>query len=65
MMIFTTGDGHPAPLAIHERTAEDKRLATHAREIINMRSELTKISDHLIRAGGSDNPAGFPDLTSK
>ncbi|TLM83722.1 acyl-CoA thioesterase [Pseudarthrobacter sp. NamE2] len=60
MMIFTTDERHPAPLAINQRTAEDKRLAAHAREIIRMRSELTKISDHLIRAGGSGSPTAFP-----
>lgn len=49
MMIFTTEDGQ-LPNSIQERTAEDRRLATHAREIIQHRSELTKISDHLLRA---------------
>jgi 4-hydroxybenzoyl-CoA thioesterase len=52
MMIFTADEDAPAPQAIPERTAEDRRLASHAREIISMRSELTKISDDLIRAGG-------------
>ncbi len=51
MMIFTATNNHTAPPPIPERTAEDRRLAAHARDIITMRSELTRISDHLIRAG--------------
>jgi 4-hydroxybenzoyl-CoA thioesterase len=50
MMIFTSTCEHACLPAINERTAEDQRLAAHAREIINLRGELTTISDHLIRA---------------
>ncbi|MDP9936812.1 4-hydroxybenzoyl-CoA thioesterase [Paenarthrobacter nicotinovorans] len=50
MMIFTSTDEHACLPTINERTAEDQRLAAHAREIINLRGELTTISDHLIRA---------------
>lgn len=50
MMIFVAGDGNTVPPALSERTAEDRRLADHAREINSMRRELTRIDDHLIRA---------------
>lgn len=50
MMIFTVDEGFQAPPAIPERTAEDRRLAAHAREIISLRGELTTIGDHLLRA---------------
>lgn len=53
MMIFTADGDHTGLQSINERTAEDRRLAAHAREIISMRSELTTISDHLIRAGAT------------
>ncbi|MFE4836235.1 acyl-CoA thioesterase [Arthrobacter sp. NPDC056691] len=53
MMIFTADGGPTGLQSIHERTAEDRRLAAHAREIASMRSELTTISDHLIRAGAT------------
>jgi 4-hydroxybenzoyl-CoA thioesterase len=50
MMIFTVDERQTVPTAIPEQTAEDRRLAAHAREIIRLRSELTRIGDHLLRA---------------
>ena len=49
MMIFSTEGSDVAPNPIVERSDEDQRLARHAREIIILRSELTRIGDHLIR----------------
>jgi 4-hydroxybenzoyl-CoA thioesterase len=54
MMIFSAATETPAKLP--ERTAEDTRLAAHARNIISMRNELTKISDDLIRVSEGHGP---------
>lgn len=51
MMIFSDESNGLPPKAIHEGSDEDRRLANHAREIIRMRKELTRIGDDLIRTG--------------
>jgi acyl-CoA hydrolase len=47
MMIFST-EPCSRLQALPENSDEDRRLADHARQIIRMRNELTKISDHLM-----------------
>jgi hypothetical protein len=49
-MIFTVDESQEIPSTLPERTAEDARLAAHAREIVSLRSELTRIGDNLLQA---------------